>query len=182
MSLTTVPLKTQAFSYLSTRILTNFWNFRFAPPSSKHLPLSQEGQHCRSSFLLCMISDNDVICRLRPLFASRHINTETKPCRNQLREILPSKLGLQDLLIQRVFSPQLPNILWKSAASHAFPGSWAAAKEAFPSPPSYATHTQVSTLLDQLLQLKLAEPLSLCKLFSCRLHASWFVQSKSVVN
>lgn len=36
------------------------------------LPLSLEGQHCRSSFLLCMMSDNDALHRLWLFFAPKH--------------------------------------------------------------------------------------------------------------
>jgi len=43
------------------------------------LPLSQEGHHCRSSFLLCMISNNDVFCRLQLFFASRQIILRSSP-------------------------------------------------------------------------------------------------------
>ena len=186
-SLATVPLQAQAFSLPFYAYAYKLQEFPPCPgilciTKTPLLPLSREGQHYRSSFLLCLISDNDVFCRLRPLFTSRYINTEIKPRRNQLGEILPSKSGLQDPLIQQVFSLQLPNLLWESAASHSLPGSWAAAKKAFPSPPSYPMHTYVSTSSDRISQLKPAEPLSLFKLFSCRLRTPSLVRSKSVVN
>lgn len=64
----------------------------------------------------------------------------------------------------------------ESAASRALPGRWTLAKQAFPSPPSYHTHTRA------IVWDLAAEPPSLCKLFSCRLCTLSFVWSKSVVN
>lgn len=186
MSVTTVSLQAKAFYLPFYTYAYKLQEFLPGPSilcitKTPLLLLSYEGQHCRSSFLLCMVSDNYVFCRHQPLFASRYINTEIKPCKNQLREILPSKSALQNPLIQQVFSPQLPNLLWESAASHARPGSWAAAKKAFPSPPSYPIHTYVNTLSDRISQRRPDEPLSLCKLFSCRLHI-FVCRSKSVAN
>lgn len=123
---------------------------------------------------------NDEIYRLWPFLSSKLLNSETKPCRNQLRQTLPSESSLHDLLLRQVFIRQLPNLLAESAASHALPGRWTIAKKALPSPPSYHMHTHV-IILDLAAEAG-TSPQPPCKLFSCRLCTSSFVWSKSVVN